>query len=743
MHALIINGARNHKGQTAKATKAFAAGWKRGGNTVEEVFLPEMAIERCRQCNADGWGLCWDERRCAIEDDFAALVKKLRKADVAVFATPVYFSDLSESMKAFLDRLRRIAFKWKGRTIMGGKRAVGICVAGGGGGGAPMCSMLLQRTLDTIGFDVVDMVPARRQNLATKVVVLKETGKSLAQGVTKSFRTGRNPTMLKTLLAFTVIALAFVAVSCVSMAAEAPSWDGLALESSDVGGVTFHYEKALSTYVPEMAAMVTANAAEGAQCRAKAEYMAAKGAIFEEIDSLVGPTGNHDFVRTRPSLFVGFATPTFWASDRLRHVYLVRKATIKGYLRSGGSLPHFSYDRGTDMAHYSMPDADFDGTFTFPFDEPEKAPDELRGFLAANRPAPFVGVAFREVTEAAILLRLRAADPHMRWFSDGFANAVAARLLAEHIGRDAADAFAATYRIEPVRGMERDVTLRYWCFRDFAVETPLESEGKLELARHAFAAARGQLRLIDAHGMGCLKAILDRLPAEGTRAEDLLAAIKAVTGEDMDARLARYQGFATCADGIALYSAQCDAAIAKRDTPAALVATLRMTELAPQYMPAAYSQAASFLRLMGAEDYGTRMFLKQMDILTIQGDARLLHDTRAFFVAYALRCKDPSAAAAASGAAGALLAADPNDAPALAVRLISLIRSGDNAEAARTAAHILAVDKDTSSKGRAMARDFLDLHREVRVDSSSAGVSLESSATVATSEAGCMTRGVR
>lgn len=525
--------------------------------------------------------------------------------------------------------------------------------------------------------------------------------------------------MLKTLLAFTAIAFALVTASPASMAAEAPSWDGLALESSDVGGVTFHYEKALEPYVPEMAAMVTANAAEGAQCRAKAEYMAAKGAIFEEIDSLVGPTGSEAFVKTRPSLFVGFATPTFWASDRLRHVYLVRKATIKGYLRSGGSLPHFTYDRGTDMAHFSMPDADFDGTFTFPFGEPEKAPDELRGFLAANRPEPFLGIAFREVTEAAILLRLRAADAHIRWFSDGFANAVAERLLMEHIGREAADAFAATYAVQPFRDMEKEANLRYWCFKNFAVETPLESEGQLELARQAFATAEAS-SLIDAHGMGCLKAILDRLPAEGTRAEELFAAIKAVTGEDMDARLARYQGFATCADGIALYSAQCDAAIAKRDTPAALVATLRMIELAPQYMPAAYSQAASFLRLMGAEDYGTGMFLKQMEALKTEGDAQLLHDTQAFFVAYALRCKDPSAAAAASEAAGPLLAADPNDPPALAVRLISLIRAGDNADAARTAAHILAVDKDTSSKGRAIAHDFLDLHRELSVDSTGA-----------------------
>ncbi len=186
MRAMVILGSRNPKGQTARAAAAFIEGLKAGGGTVaEEVFLPTLKLERCRQCDENGWGICRTERRCVIEDDFAGLVEKLKSADAAVFANPVYFGDLSESMRAFLDRLRRISFKWEGKTIMSGKPAVGICVAGGGGGGAPNCSVQLEKVLNTIGFDVVDMVPARRQNLDAKLAVLAATGKWLAAAAGK------------------------------------------------------------------------------------------------------------------------------------------------------------------------------------------------------------------------------------------------------------------------------------------------------------------------------------------------------------------------------------------------------------------------------------------------------------------------------------------------------------------------------------------------------------------------------
>jgi len=56
-------------------------------------------------------------------------------------------------------------------------------VAGGGGGGAPACAVRLEKVLHTCGFDVVDMVPARRQNLEHKVQVLRLTGAWLAEQV--------------------------------------------------------------------------------------------------------------------------------------------------------------------------------------------------------------------------------------------------------------------------------------------------------------------------------------------------------------------------------------------------------------------------------------------------------------------------------------------------------------------------------------------------------------------------------
>ena len=181
MQAIIISGSRNPEGRTARAAKALGAGLEGAGAGCEMVFLPELKIERCRQCDENGWGICRSEGECVIEDDFADVVEKIRGADAAVFATPVYFSDLSESLKAFLDRLRRITRHENGIRGITEKPALGISVAGGGGGGAPHCAFQMERTLATCGFDCLDMIPARRQNLDHKCAVLEITGEWLAE----------------------------------------------------------------------------------------------------------------------------------------------------------------------------------------------------------------------------------------------------------------------------------------------------------------------------------------------------------------------------------------------------------------------------------------------------------------------------------------------------------------------------------------------------------------------------------
>ena len=180
MRFTIILGSRNPEGQTARAAEAVRQGLVSGGAEGDAVYLPTLQVERCRQCDARGWGTCRTEANCVIEDDLAGVMDQMRDADVVVFATPVYYGDLSESMRAVTDRLRRICGHAPDKAGMAGKLAIGVCVAGGGGGGAPSCTVSLEKVLRTCGFDIVDMIPARRQNLDMKLDVLQVTGKWLS-----------------------------------------------------------------------------------------------------------------------------------------------------------------------------------------------------------------------------------------------------------------------------------------------------------------------------------------------------------------------------------------------------------------------------------------------------------------------------------------------------------------------------------------------------------------------------------
>lgn len=180
-NAVIISGSRNPDGQTAQAFQAIENGLYDQSIKVETVYLPTIYLEHCRQCEDNGWGDCRKEGSCVINDEFAEIVEQIRKADLAVFATPVYYGDLSESLRAFTDRLRRICTHANGKTGITDKPAVGVCVAGGGGGGAPECCVSLKKVLRTCGFDVLDMIPVRRQNLKMKLSYLEEVGKWLGE----------------------------------------------------------------------------------------------------------------------------------------------------------------------------------------------------------------------------------------------------------------------------------------------------------------------------------------------------------------------------------------------------------------------------------------------------------------------------------------------------------------------------------------------------------------------------------
>jgi len=187
MKIVMVSGSRNRKGRTARSLEAIGKGAAKAGVVSEYIFLPELNIERCRQCDPDGSGVCMREHRCIIEDDFNSVAAKLAAADAVVFASPVYFVDLSESLRAFMERLRRVKGPTKpgpgGFPVAarpGAAPAVGLCLAGSGGGGATTCCQILEKLMLECGFDVVDMIPVRRQNLEFKLPLLELTGEWLA-----------------------------------------------------------------------------------------------------------------------------------------------------------------------------------------------------------------------------------------------------------------------------------------------------------------------------------------------------------------------------------------------------------------------------------------------------------------------------------------------------------------------------------------------------------------------------------
>ncbi len=177
MKVIAVQSSPNVDGLTSSLAEAVLNGVREEGGETELIHLNRLDIKPCIACD-NGWGKCRKEGVCILEDDFQDLTEKIAKSDVLVFATPVYWHDLSESAKIFLDRLRRCE-TGKGFKTFKGKKAVGIASAGGSGRGAVRALYNLEDYLRRLEFDVFDMVPVTRFSKGHKLEMLKEAGRRL------------------------------------------------------------------------------------------------------------------------------------------------------------------------------------------------------------------------------------------------------------------------------------------------------------------------------------------------------------------------------------------------------------------------------------------------------------------------------------------------------------------------------------------------------------------------------------
>jgi len=137
-------------------------------------------LARCNQCS-NGWGGCREHHECdGINDDFQLLHQQVCNADAYVFVTPVYWGDMSESLKAFTDRLRRCEATRGDEGVLANKPMICVAAAGGSGGGMISCLEQMERWLSHVRARRFDMIAVNRWNSAYKVDTIHAAAKAMA-----------------------------------------------------------------------------------------------------------------------------------------------------------------------------------------------------------------------------------------------------------------------------------------------------------------------------------------------------------------------------------------------------------------------------------------------------------------------------------------------------------------------------------------------------------------------------------
>lgn len=182
MKVLILSGTPKNEGNTIDCINAFCEGVKETSCEFEIVSLAKINLKRCSVCN-DGWGTCLKEGSCIIkDDDFEQIQEKMNKSDLIAYITPVYWSEVSEPMKIFMDRYRRCeAFKKDGPGIAT-KPVVIVAIAGGSGNGVVNTCRQLEQFNNNLKANVQDFIGVNRFNREYKLKAIKECAKTLCEG---------------------------------------------------------------------------------------------------------------------------------------------------------------------------------------------------------------------------------------------------------------------------------------------------------------------------------------------------------------------------------------------------------------------------------------------------------------------------------------------------------------------------------------------------------------------------------
>lgn len=97
---LVISTSLRAKSNSDILTESLIKGAREAGHEVEPISMKDKEVKFCIGCLA-----CQKTQECVIKDDAVWMAEKVKNADTLVFATPIYYYEMSGQMKTLLDRL--------------------------------------------------------------------------------------------------------------------------------------------------------------------------------------------------------------------------------------------------------------------------------------------------------------------------------------------------------------------------------------------------------------------------------------------------------------------------------------------------------------------------------------------------------------------------------------------------------------------------------------------------------------
>jgi len=129
MNVIAINGSPRKNGNTAKLLRQALQGAESTGADTELVNLYDLAFKGCGSCFACKRKGHSVDGVCAMKDELADVLKRIRNCGCLLLGSPIYFGNVTGVMRSFLERLLfpNLSYNAGERSVFpGGRMASGF-----------------------------------------------------------------------------------------------------------------------------------------------------------------------------------------------------------------------------------------------------------------------------------------------------------------------------------------------------------------------------------------------------------------------------------------------------------------------------------------------------------------------------------------------------------------------------------------------------------------------------------------